>query len=46
MSVKSKPGLLAGNPEKAMIIMFPLISFGLFLVGVVLWWLSQLLLAH
>ncbi|WP_373531011.1 hypothetical protein [Vampirovibrio sp.] len=45
MSVKTKPGFWAANPERAMIVMFPLISFSLFLVGAILWWLVQLLLS-
>ncbi len=45
MSDKAKSSFLCANPEKAMIIMFPLISFALFAGGAVLWWLVQFILS-
>lgn len=45
MSDKAKFSFLCDNPEKAMIIMFPLISFALFVGGAILWWLAQFILS-
>ncbi len=44
MTHKTRPG--QANPERIMILMFPLISMGLFVVGAFLWWLAQMLLGH
>lgn len=46
MSEKNKSGFLAANPEKAMIIMFPIISLSLFVVGAILWWAIQIILGY
>lgn len=45
MSAKTKLGFWAANPERAMIVMFPLISLSLFIVGAILWWLVQFILS-
>ena len=46
MSDKSKPGFMAANPERVMIILFPLITLSLFIVGAVLWWVITNYLPH
>lgn len=33
--------VLKDNPEKLMILLFPVITLTLFIVGAVLWWLVQ-----
>lgn len=38
--------MLKDNPEKAMIIMFPAITFALFIVAAILWWAITTQLPH
>jgi hypothetical protein len=47
MSEKSNGGnFLSDNPERVMIILFPLITLALFVVGAVLWGLINNYIAH
>jgi hypothetical protein len=46
MSDKPKSSFLAQNPERLMIILFPLITLSLFIVAAVLWWIITTQLVH
>jgi|GEM_PF-3350880 len=46
MSDKPKSNFLAENPERVMIILFPLITLTLFIVAAFLWWLITTQVVH
>jgi len=46
MSDKPKSSFMQDNPERLMILLFPLITLALFVVAALLWWLIQYQFVH
>jgi hypothetical protein len=46
MSNKPNSNFFQENPERVMIVLFPLITLALFVVGAVLWWLINTQIVH
>ena len=46
MSDKPKASFMAQNPERVMIILFPMITLSLFIVAAFLWWLITTQVVH